>query len=251
MDKHVKANVPPASGAADGAVAQGVVAGVYAGRAVSLSHGDTTVRSALVKYALTGPSYVAVDGLEADEQADHRHHGGPGKALLVVPAEHYDHGAGPAESLPVGTLGENLSTRGLLESQVRIGDVFSIDEVVVRVTQPRRPCFKLGARHGIPDLALGLQRTGQTGFYLAVLRPGMLKAGAVMTLIVPTTHGVTLAEVNRIMNVDKTDLSGIRRVLHAGDDIPVAWRAQLEARLVNPRLVDHDNARMTGEGIAD
>lgn len=223
------------------------MAGVYAGHVGTLPHGHASVRSAIVKHAVEGSVYLSIDGLEGDEQADRRHHGGPNKAVLVFPVEHYRAGpASPAGSLPAGTLGENFSTRGLFEPAVCIGDIFSVGESVVQVTQPRRPCFKLGARHQIPDLAIRLQRAGHTGFYLRVLQPGVVQAGETMRLTVAAAHGVTLAEVNRVMNLDKSDVHGIRQVLRAGADLPAAWQAQLRERLANPKRAEGDEERLTG-----
>ena len=53
----------------------------------------------------------------------------------------------------MGNFGENLTTEGLLEDRVRIGDTLRIGSAEFIVTQPRLPCFKLGirfnrARHG-------------------------------------------------------------------------------------------------------
>ena len=221
------------------------VAAVYAGRPAPLGCEPRLVESAVVKTILMGAAFVGTEGLADDEQADRRHHGGPMKALLVYPIEHYaDHG--PAARLPVGTLGENLSIRGLLETSVRIGDVFAIGDVIAKVTQPRRPCFKLGLRHQSPTLPRELESAGHTGFYLRVLQPGFVMAGAPMILVARAPHGVTLAEVNRVMNVDKSDVAGIRNVLHARDDLPPGWRAQLQRRLggVTP---DDELDRLDGE----
>lgn len=218
---------------------------VYAGRPAPLGCGPRLVESAVVKTTLMGAAFIGTDGLAGDEQADRRHHGGPMKALLVYPIEHYA-GQGPATRLPAGTLGENLSVRGLLETNVRIGDVFAIGDVIAKVTQPRRPCFKLGLRHQSPTLPRELESAGHTGFYLRVLQPGFVTAGAPVILVARARHGVNLAEVNRVMNVDKSDLAGIRNVLRARDDLPPKWRAQLRRRL-DGAIPDDDLDRLDGE----
>ena len=207
---------------------------LYAGRAAALRHGRTTVSSAVVKQPLTGVGVVRIDGLLGDEQADRKNHGGPGKALLVYPSEHYAERSSPAFRLPVGSLGENVSTDGLVETDVRVGDVFSLGEALLQVSQPRRPCFKMAARHGIRQLPVQMQDAGHTGYYLRVLVPGLVEAGQPMTLERRAEHEVTVAEVNRVLNVDKRDLAGAAFVLTAGKDLPEVWCVTLRQRLAHP-----------------
>jgi MOSC domain-containing protein YiiM len=207
---------------------------LYAGRAAPLRHGRTTVTSAVVKQPLPGVGVVHADGLVGDEQADRKNHGGPSKALLVYPREHYAEGPSPAFGLPVGSLGENVSTVGMVEADVRVGDVFSLGEALLQVSQPRRPCFKMAARHGIRQLPVLMQDAGHTGYYLRVLVPGQVAAGQRMTLERRAEHGVTVADVNRVLNVDKGDLAGTAFVLTAADDLPEVWRVTLRQRLAHP-----------------
>jgi MOSC domain-containing protein YiiM len=219
---------------------------MYSGRPAPLRHGRSAVSSAVVKTPLAGAGVVRTDGLLGDVQADRKNHGGPGKALLVYACEHYAEPASPAFRLPVGSLGENLSTCGLVETDVRVGDVFSLGETLLQVSQPRRPCFKMAARHGRRELPVQMQNTGHTGYYLRVLVPGEVVAGQHMTLQRRAAHEVTVAEVNRVLNVDKRDLEGAAFVLTAGADLPEAWRITLEQRLADPRNLGDDTHRLFG-----
>jgi MOSC domain-containing protein YiiM len=131
-------------------------------------------------------------GFAADEQADLTVHGGLDKAVYMYPVEHYDWwrqrrveaGAIGAESpLLSGALGENLSTTGLLEDVLWIGDRIEIGEVALRVEAPRNPCFKLNAvmgyRHAARDMLLG----GCAGVYLSVVTPGFISAGSPIRVV--------------------------------------------------------------------
>lgn len=222
------------------------VLAVYTGRVAALRHGRVSVPSAVVKSPVVGEVLLRPGGLVGDEQADRKNHGGPDKAVLVYPAEHYADPVSPASGLPVGSLGENLSTAGLLESDVRIGDVLTLGECVLQVSQPRRPCYKMGARHGIPDLPVRMQERGHTGYYLRVLQQGTVAAGQALRLSRAAGHGVTVAEVNRVLNVDKDDLTGAARVLSAGDDLPARWRVTLEQRLARSGDGAGDDERLYG-----
>jgi len=135
------------------------------------------------------PWTVSDTGLAGDESVERRIHGPPLQAVYVYPAEHYvfwqslarQHNRPPLPE--AGALGENLTVAGLTESQVWIGDLLAIGSVRLRVTRPRDPCFKLNARLGLPMAAKMMVQSGYTGFYCAVVQPGMLAAGAPVELL--------------------------------------------------------------------
>ena len=219
--------------------------------------GSGVVASALGKRPQTGPVAVGALGLAGDEQADRRHHGGVDKALLVYPAEHYE--AWRAElgaDLTEPGLGENLRVEGTAEpwdeTAIRPGDRYRIGTAVVRVTAPRRPCYKLGLAHGRRDMPVRVQRTGRTGFYLAVDTPGTITAGDEVLLVDRGPHAVTAAEINRVLNVDKDDLDAAARVLTAADLLPERWVRTLRGRLARTDRADpsarpdEDDTRLFG-----
>lgn len=205
-----------------------------------------------------GPVWLGELGFDADEQADRKHHGGPDKAVLVYPAEHYPYWLDRyGFSFADRGLGENLRTEGVGgaawdETAVRPGDRFRIGEALVRITAPRRPCYKLGLNQGVKDLAVHVQATGRTGFYLAVEEPGHVEAGAGIELVEAAAHGVRAVEVNRVLNLDKFDQAGIARVLSAADYLPAAWVARLLARQASGRdeppasVLREDDPRLFG-----
>ena len=111
---------------------------------------------------------------EGDEQSDLTVHGGIEKAVYAYPSEHYAYWRNElvGADLPMGVFGENLTTEGLLESEVRIGSRFRIGSAEFVVTQPRMPCYKLGLRIGPPDMVKRFLQSGRSGFYFAVTREG-------------------------------------------------------------------------------
>lgn len=197
---------------------------------------EGTVPSALGKRPRGDAVELGPLGFDGDAQADTAHHGGPQKAALVFAEEHYPRWRDElGRDLAGRGLGENLRVRGeggpWDERAVRPGDVYRIGTALVRVTAPRRPCYKLGLAHGVPDMPVRVQRAGRTGFYLAVLEPGAVRAGDAVTTVRRAAHAVTAFEVNRVLNVDKGDADGIRHVLTAADDLPSRWVDTLRARL--------------------
>lgn len=153
-------------------------------RRVSI-HGRS-VLTAIHKQPVSGPVAVMPLGLAGDEQADWLVHGGLDKAVYAYPSEHYpfwqqaraDAGlAGIDDSLPWGSVGENLSLSGLLEAEVWVGDVLQFSHCALRVTQPREPCYKFNAAMGFAGAAKTMAQQGCCGFYLAVDEPGTMQAG--------------------------------------------------------------------------
>jgi MOSC domain-containing protein YiiM len=160
--------------------------GVQVGQARKALIGGRAVLTAIRKTAVPGPVAVRPLGLEGDEQADLSVHGGLEKAIYAYPSEHYAFWreqraqagvAGIDEQLPFGAMGENLTLSGLLESDVWVGDVLEFPDCVLRVDQPREPCFKFNAAMGFNTAVKAMAQSGFCGFYLSVDQPGSLQAG--------------------------------------------------------------------------
>ncbi|MBW4838120.1 MAG: MOSC domain-containing protein [Paenibacillaceae bacterium] len=198
---------------------------------IEVEHQGKTVRTGIFKMPVKETLHLSTVNFIGDEQADLRFHGGPDKAVCVYPFERYSYWEERfGITLDFGAFGENLTTEGMLEEEIRIGDRFRLGEAVVQVSQPRQPCFKLGVKHGLPELQLEIQQTGYTGYYFRVLREGEVRPDDPLELIDRHPAGVTLAFANRIMHVDKEDADGIRRLL-AVEELSANWRETLTARL--------------------
>ncbi|RZI45044.1 MOSC domain-containing protein [Herbaspirillum sp. HC18] len=142
------------------------------------------------KQPVQGPVAVTKLGLAGDEQADLSVHGGLNKAVYAYPSEHYAFWAERRlaalkrdEPLPPGSMGENLTLQGLLESDVWIGDRLRIGNVLLEVAEPRQPCYKFNAKMGFSHAAKAMLQSGFTGFYLRVLETGEIAAGDAVHLI--------------------------------------------------------------------
>lgn len=156
------------------------------GRTQLLSTPQGEVQSGISKRGRDGAVAVGPLGLEGDEQADPTVHGGLAKAVYAYASEHYGFWqtvraqAGAADwgqVLPWGSLGENLTLSGLLDSEVWIGDRLVFPGCELIVSEPRQPCFKFNAVMGFNQAAKLMTQSGWCGFYLAVARPGSLQAG--------------------------------------------------------------------------
>lgn len=168
------------------------VASIQIGKARKLQAGGRTVLSAIGKQELAGPVPVMPLGLLGDEQADLTVHGGLEKAVYAYPAEHYAfwrqarQAAGVSaidDRLLHGSLGENLTLEGLLETDVWAGDVLRFADCELQVRLPREPCSKLNIAMGYSGAVRAMAQFGFCGFYLSVLTPGSLRAGETFELL--------------------------------------------------------------------
>jgi len=160
------------------------------------------IRKSVVS-ALASPVPVAVGrlGLAGDEQADPEVHGGLEKAVYVYPSAHYaawQAWLGRAEPLPPGSFGENLLIDGLIETDLWIGDELQIGNCRLRLSLPRRPCYKLNVVLGNARAGREMLLSGRTGWYMAVEQGGQIAAGDAVTVI-PGSRQLTLAERIRQM----------------------------------------------------
>jgi MOSC domain-containing protein YiiM len=181
------------------------VTNINVGRASTLLIDGREVRSGIRKTALDGPVAVAPLGLDGDEQVDQTVHGGLSKAVYAYPSEHYSFWqtvraqakvADWGQVLPPGSMGENLTLSGLLESQVWVGDVLRFPDCELVVSEPRYPCYKFNAVMGFNQAAKLMGQNAWCGFYLAVRKPGSLQAGQSFELL-PGQREVGITELFR------------------------------------------------------
>ncbi len=148
-----------------------------------------------------GDARIAVNdfNLAGDAQADLRVHGGYSKSVYIYPSEHYEFWRAefPAMELSFGMFGENLTTAGIVETDVNVGDKFSIGTAEFIVTEPRQPCFKLGIRFGRSDIIKRFAKSGRSGFYVAVVKTGELGANDEIEFTSREPNGVSIAEIVR------------------------------------------------------
>jgi MOSC domain-containing protein YiiM len=194
-----------------------------------LPHGSTV--SAIVKLGVTGPLELTASGLLSDEQADLRVHGGPDKAVCVYPSEHYAFWRERlGHELEPGAFGENFTSSGLLETEVCIGDTYAFGDIVMQVSQPRSPCFRLAALHNRPAMVKWVVSSGFTGFYLRTLRPGKVEPGARISLLSRSSPGVTVARTNDVTYASRASEADITAVMES-PGLASTWRELLEDRL--------------------
>ncbi len=159
-----------------------------------------SVSTGIFKAPVEGRIMMRTLNLEGDGQADLSVHGGVEKAVYAYATEHYPYWRQelPNQDFPWGAFGENLSTEGLSETDVNIGDRFRIGNAEVMVTQPRFPCYKLNLKFGRDDMVKRFLSSRLSGIYFSVVQEGEIGAGDSVERIHQDNHNVTVADIVRI-----------------------------------------------------
>jgi MOSC domain-containing protein YiiM len=131
---------------------------------------------------------VRAQGLEGDRQRNRKIHGGPFKAVLLVSAEDVEGLAREGFPVEAGSLGENLTVRGIDFRALRAGMRFRAGEALLELTTPRQPCVQLEPYNGgcagrIQSELKKLHARG--GFYAAVLEEGLVRVGDIIAVAGP------------------------------------------------------------------
>lgn len=195
--------------------------------------GDSGRDSGIDKHPVAERLWLGPEGLGGDEQADRRFHGGPEKALHHYARDHYPAWRAALGERAVlggpGAFGENLSTTGMTESGVCVGDIYRAGTALIQVSQARQPCWKLDHRFGRRGMAAQVQASGMTGWYYRVLATGWLKAGDTLSLQERPHPQWTLAHVQDILNRRVLD-PDVLRALAGLPELSPNWRALFEKR---------------------
>ena len=190
------------------------------------------VSTGIFKEPVAGRVVARRLNLDGDRQADLTVHGGEEKAVYVYPAEHYDYWRQelPTTALPWGVFGENLTTAGLLEEAVNVGDQFRVGAALLQATQPRLPCYKLGLKFGREDMVRRFLTGGRYGWYVAVIEEGEIGAGDTIERVHRDPHNLTVADIARLFLHERHNRAMMQRAVeHEG--LPAGWRASFQERL--------------------
>ncbi|MBD2784517.1 6-N-hydroxylaminopurine resistance protein [Xenorhabdus sp. DI] len=217
---------------------------VYRGKILS---SETLGFSAINKLVVNGRLQLTSLGLEGDEQAETRFHGGPDRALCHYPREHYlfwwRQFPELTELFASPLFGENISTEGLTEDNVYIGDIFQWGEALIQVTQPRSPCYKLNLVTNISDFAAMMQNNGRCGWLYRVISSGLVSAGEPIKLL-SRNSDVSVKEALSIAFHNPFDEELYRRLMGAAG-LSASWYLTMQKRILYGKIEDF-NRRLFG-----
>lgn len=155
------------------------------------------IATGIFKAPAAGPVAVLADRLAGDAQVDRRVHGGPEKAVYAYDLAHYDFWQAqlPGTALTPGIFGENLTTSGLPDHAVCLGDTFAVGTAVLVALQPRLPCLKLGLRFDDEHFVKQFQAARRSGIYFGVRQPGQVQAGDALVLVERPAPNLTIQAI--------------------------------------------------------
>jgi MOSC domain-containing protein YiiM len=189
------------------------------------------VVTGIFKDPVEGPVKVRTLNLDGDRQADLTVHGGPAKAVYGYPSEHYPYWKEqlPSVEFSWGEFGENLTTVGLNEEELCIGDRLKIGSAILMVTQPRLPCFKITIKFNRDDMIKRFLASQRSGFYFAVVEEGELSAGSAIEIVQRDPDQISVADISRLYFGIDRDLDLLERATKLRA-LPVSWRDDLALR---------------------
>lgn len=201
------------------------------GLPADLSVGDRFVPSGIFKAPVHGSVRVRTLNLDGDRQADLTVHGGEYKAVYLYPSEHYPFWQQElGRQLEWGSLGENLTTAGIIEENICAGDQLQIGSAVLQVTQPRLPCFKLAAKFQRNDIIETLLKSRKTGFYTRVVQEGSLQSGDSIVLLQRDRVQLSIHELAGLYFDKQAPRAEIERALSVAA-LSNSWREHFRAML--------------------
>jgi MOSC domain-containing protein YiiM len=189
------------------------------------------VSTGIFKEPVAGSVPVRRDNLDGDRQADLTVHGGPNKAVYGYASEHYPYWRKqyPQMELSWGIFGENLTTEGVSEASLHIGDTVRVGSAALRVVQPRQPCYKLQIRFGRDDIIQRFLVSGRSGFYFSIVEEGEVEAGSEIEVMTRDENKVTIADIHRLYLGVESDPELLRRALRVAA-LPEGLRGSLLRR---------------------
>lgn len=195
-------------------------------------------RSAISKKAIKHEIQLNALGLAGDEQAETKVHGGADRALCHYPQEHYVMWQKMFPEISnlfkIAAFGENISTLGMTEENVFIGDIYEWGSAMIQVTQPRSPCYKLNGLTGVDNFAETMQQSGKIGWLYRVVSTGKVSQDASIQLLERVTD-VSLAEAVSIAFHQPYNGQATRRLLSA-TGLSASWSANMLRRLKNQEV---------------
>lgn len=200
---------------------------VHAGTPVPLGErrGEVITSGIRKKSVETPRVLVSQTNINGDGQADLKNHGGFDKAVYCYSADHdvyWKESLGYQGDGQHAPFGQNLTVAGIDETQVCIGDTWRWGDVLLQVSQPRWPCFKLDMHSGVPLMMKRLIASGHSGWYLRVLEPGTAPVSGTIEIVEHDQAGLTVREAFDARRNPKMDADHYRAIM-AHPKLAKAW----------------------------
>ena len=173
------------------------VISVNLGEKRTIDYKGTIVETGIFKFPVETSIFLGSEDVQGDAVIDRRYHGGIDKAVYAYSENHYEYWQKlyPDLEWQYGMFGENLTITNLEETEIHVGDKFQLGEVIIEVTKPREPCFKLGIRFGTQSILKPFWNSTKSGVYFKILKTGNVSVGDDLILIEKAINAPTIAQV--------------------------------------------------------
>src|SRR5690348_16173277 len=197
------------------------VLSVNVGGVREFEYNGRPAKSAIWKSPVSGRIAVRGVNLEGDTQADRAAHGGPDKAVYAYAIEDvswWENYIG--RPLSYGAFGENLTTEGIDVNNALVGERWQIGTVVLEVSEPRVPCWRLGVRMNDKLFPRYFTEALRPGSYLRIVVEGDLGAQDTIRVVAKPNHDLTVRDVFRIYTHDRDQVDRLLEVPQMSE----SWR---------------------------
>ncbi|QHJ12911.1 Protein YiiM [Paraglaciecola mesophila] len=207
------------------------VLGLFAGKARPI--GPKNALSGIDKRPVTSAKVDHL-GITDDIQVDKRYHGGPERALHQYALHGYEtiikrHPLLHKKAI-AGSIGENISSPVMSDTNVNIGDIYRIGEIEVQVSSPRMPCWKIEEKLNQKGLVQLINKQQITGWYYRVLQGGAIRLGDDITLLERPNENVSVASFVQ-QHFDKNTSADSLRQMSNAIGLDSQWREKLLGRI--------------------
>ncbi len=191
-----------------------------------------TVMTGIFKRPVDKALQVTRLQIEGDGQADLVNHGGTNKAVYVYASEHYSYWTHFLQKeIETGGFGENITTQGLLDHEVFIGDTYRFGSAVLKAVQPRMPCSKLGIRFNDVLMTRYFHNARRNGIYFKVIEEGAIKKGDSIELLKRSDCNISIQDVVDNFVLKDKDMDKVK-LLAESDILPPWFRGEFRKMLL-------------------
>lgn len=192
------------------------------------------ITTGIYKNPVSDPIFLGKENVRGDEVSDRRVHGGIYKACYLFSKDDYPYWKNlfPKLEWNYGMFGENLTVSGLDETKILIGDIYRIGEVLVQVTQPREPCYKLGIKFGSQTVLKMFIAHKRPGVYVSILQEGFVKIDDEMILVEQSKNSLTILDFFELVFAEHKNQEHLKLAIN-NDALAVQKREKLKKYLID------------------
>ncbi|MBP3040710.1 MOSC domain-containing protein [Bacillaceae bacterium Marseille-Q3522] len=202
---------------------EGMIISLSIGKPKTLQHQEEPFQSGIGK-TVVKEARLLREGFIGDDVANHKYHGGADRAVCLYCYEHYQKWEEEFNTkLVPPAFGENICVQGALEKDIYIGDIFSLGDAIIQVTQGREPCSTISRFNGVKGILPRLIQTGYTGCFFRVIEEGVVSANSPLKLLNRNQEAVSVLRATQVMFFGRKNKQELETVLNV-NELAADWK---------------------------